>query len=79
MCRMNEKTEPTQVEFLNGAQLAQILGVHRDTIARWYKKGRIKGATQFMKGSPIRIPIATAHEMAGNLGITIDAADLIAE
>jgi excisionase family DNA binding protein len=49
--------------FLNASEVAKLLNVDRATVARWVKKGVIKGAVRPEHTQNWRIPFSSAEEL----------------
>jgi excisionase family DNA binding protein len=44
--------------FLNAAEVAKLLNVHRATVVRWIRKGMIRGAQRIPGTQNWRIPLS---------------------
>ena len=49
--------------FLNASEVAKLLNVDRATVARWIKKGVIKGVIRPKHTQNWRIPLSSAEEL----------------
>lgn len=61
MTESNERATPVKKQMVSPQQAAELLGVNRDTVRRWIKRGKLK-ATKFTS-STIRIPMAEVERM----------------
>ena len=61
--RQADKQEKASMEMIGTKQAAEITGRSQQTISRWCRTGRIKGAEQDGVGSPWRMPLESFLKM----------------